>query len=143
MSRLAAIAAVLALASGCAPATPPDAGQGAPPLLASVQVTTSARDTVEFSLQVTNTSLAPIDLEFASGQTHDFIVTRGTQEVWRWSADRMFTQALRTDRLAAGETRAFVESWATPPGASGEYSVRGILTTRTSPIEQVTTFRVQ
>lgn len=135
----------------CAPSAAPPPAEGArqerngspqeSPLLASVQAST-AGDSVDFLLQVTNTSTEPVRLEFTSGQSFDFVVTRDGAEVWRWSADRMFTQALRSEMLAAGATRSFNASWMPPPGARGEYTVTGALTVSNHEVEQSTRFAV-
>ncbi|HEX8903853.1 MAG TPA: BsuPI-related putative proteinase inhibitor, partial [Longimicrobiaceae bacterium] len=100
--------AALALLSACvrpaaAPAPSPAPGDGAAgetsgPLASSLQIQATA-DGVAFSLAVTNSTQRPVTLEFRSGQTYDFGVSDGGREVWRWSADRMFTQALRSETL--------------------------------------------
>lgn len=138
--RLVALAA-LALWTGCAPREPPAALEGAP-LLASVKATTFGSDSAVFALQVTNTAAEALPLEFRSGQEFDFVVLRGTEEVWRWSGERMFTQALRTDTLAPGETRTYGATWSPLPGSSGEYTVRALLAARNAPVEQTTRFRL-
>ena len=153
--RLVALAA-LALVTGCAPPGPP-AAPLASPLLSSIKATAFGSDSVAFSLQVTNTgsaplvvlsmpvartASAPLVLEFGSGQEFDFVVSRGAQEVWRWSADRMFTQAMRTDTLDADETRTYGATWTPPPGSAGEYTVRGLLATRNVRVEQTMQFRL-
>lgn len=132
----------VALSAACAAAAgTARAGGGADPLVASLQVATFA-DSVRFALQVTNAGSAPVELEFPSGQTHDFVVTRGGAEVWRWSADRMFTQALRGETLAPGETRAFEGTWRAPAGTGGELVARGFLTARGRRAEQQAGFRL-
>lgn len=136
---------LLLLGLACAPPAEPEAGAdgggAAPPLLASMQATTEG-GAVRFVLQVTNTTSAPIALEFPSGQSFDFVVLQGGREVWRWSADRMFTQALRSETLAPGATLTYEERW--EPGAvTGELTAVGRLTSTSHPLEQRTTFRVQ
>jgi hypothetical protein len=140
-SRSLAIAA-LALLGGCARPEPAAAPDGGSPLLASVQATTFGSDSAVFSLQVTNVTTAPLALSFSSGQQFDFIVLRGTQEVWRWSSEQMFTQAFRTETLAPGETETYTATWAPLPGSGGEYTVRALLTARNAPVEQTTRFRL-
>lgn len=137
--------ALVALA--CTPNPAPSEGAaegdgegGTPPLLASVQATTEGEE-ARFVLQVTNTTTSPIELAFSSGQTHDFVVLRDGREVWRWSGDRMFTQALRTETLAPGATLSFEESWK-PGEVSGELTLVGRLTSTSHPVEQRTEFRL-
>jgi hypothetical protein len=139
----------IAMLWGCAPPEPAANPEGpatgaaqASPLLASVKATTFAADSAVFSLQVTNTAAAPLELSFSSGQSFDFVVLRGTQEVWRWSGDQMFTQAMRSETLGPGETRTYTATWAPTPRTSGEYTVRGRLTARNVRAEQATQFRL-
>lgn len=137
------LALAVALSAACAAAGTAAAGRGADPLVSSLQVATFA-DSVRFALQVTNAGAAPVVLEFSSGRTHDFVVSRagaGT-ELWRWSADRMFTQALQQVTLAPGETRAFEGSWRVPAGTTGELVARGFLTARGRSAEQRAAFRL-
>ena len=140
-SRLLALGA-LALLAGCTQPDPPASPGGASPLLSSVQASTFGSDSAVFALQVTNTASAPLTLEFGSGQSYDFVVLRGTQEVWRWSADRMFTQALRSETLPGGATNTYTATWAPLPGSGGEYTVRATLMARNAPVEQTTRFRL-
>jgi hypothetical protein len=133
---------VLALwLAGCAAGAPAPTPSAAPPLLATVQVGTFP-DSVHFVLQVTNTTDRPIELAFGSGQSFDFAVRRGDRELWRWSADRMFTQALRSETLAPGDTKRYDAGWIPGAGASGEYTVTGTLTDREYRVAQSATFRL-
>lgn len=113
-----------------------------PDLLPSVQAT-SANDSIEFVLQVTNTTSSPVPLTFSSGQTHDFVVYDASgAEVWRWSEDRMFTQAVREESVPPGETLTYSAVWVPEPGMSGPFEVLGVLTARDRDISQRTEFRV-
>ena len=143
--------AALALLAACvppgpaAPATPsgPDAG-GSPagPLASTLSVEPTA-DSVRFLLQVTNATQAPLTLEFRSGQSYDFVVSDGGTTVWTWSGDMMFTQALRSVTLAAGETQAFAETWRPPASLRGKLlSVTARLTSMSHPVERTQTFRL-
>lgn len=114
-------------------------GGGSGALVSSLQVEPFP-DSVRFSLQVTNTGSQPVTLQFPSGQSFDFVVSRGGAELWRWSADRMFTQAVRTETLAPGETRSFDAAWQPPVGTSGELVARGFLTARGETAEQQARF---
>lgn len=66
---------------------------------------------VVLTLTVTNPARSPVTLEFSSGQKYDFEVRRAGQVVWRWAADRMFTQALTSLTLGPGERLSFSERW--------------------------------
>lgn len=138
--------------SSCAPADPsaeagsPAAAESAPAtasLLASLQARPFGRDSVQFTLQVTNTTAAPLRLSYASGQSFDFIVSRAGQEVWRASSEMMYTQALRTETLGAGATESHSATWTPPAGARGEYTVRGVLTARNVEAGQTAAFRIE
>lgn len=121
---------------GCA-TNRPEPSQEAPALLPSLQVYVAA-DTVHFVLQVTNTTEAPIELDFRNGQMFDFVVSSGSGEVWRWSEGVMFTQALQTDRLEPGESRRYEAAWGPPAGVAGEYQATGVLTASNHRVEQST-----
>jgi hypothetical protein len=67
---------------------------------------------VQFVLSVMNTEPGPDTIPMPTGQTYDFIVrTLDGSEVWRWSRDRLFTQAAREVAFAPGETKRFSETW--------------------------------
>lgn len=115
-----------------APIVIPESQKGQP--LAS-SLTVSVDGGVDLALHVTNTTAKSIELQFTSGQTHDFVVLDATgREVWRWSSDRMFTQALQTRRLDAGQTLTFRERW-TGPAPRGTYSVVASLQSSNHPVE--------
>ncbi|MGD9518318.1 MAG: BsuPI-related putative proteinase inhibitor [Armatimonadota bacterium] len=65
----------------------------------------SRGDTLTAVLTVRNDDQAPVDLTFPTGKTYDFTLTdaAGT-EVWRWSADKAFTQALVKRTLKPAES---------------------------------------
>lgn len=107
----------------------------AAPLVSTLQVESSA-DSLRFLLQVTNAAGEALQLTFPTGQSFDFVVLQNDRELWRWSSDQMFTQAIRTERLAPGETRTFEASWQRPPGARGAITVRGFLTAQEHRGEQ-------
>lgn len=110
--------------------TPDKNGQ---PLASSLTV--SVDGGVDLAFHVTNTTAKSIELQFGSGQTHDFTVIDATgKEVWRWSSDRMFTQALQTRRLDAGQTLTFRERW-TSPARPGTYAVIASLQSSNHPVE--------
>lgn len=103
------------------------------PLASSL--TASIDGGVELAFHITNTTAKSIELRFPSGQTHDFTVLDGQgRVVWRWSADRMFTQALQTKNLAAGETITFRERWE-QAAPRGSYTVVAALSSSNHPVE--------
>jgi hypothetical protein len=142
-SMRGAVGIVLVLAAAaCAPVSNGGGEAEMAELLPSVQVTTGD-DSVELLLQVTNTTGAPVPLTFPSGQSYDFVVYDGTaREVWRWSAGQMFTQAVREESLAPGETRTYREVWVPEPGTAGAFEVEGVLTVSGRDVRQRTGFRI-
>ncbi|HEX8212812.1 MAG TPA: BsuPI-related putative proteinase inhibitor [Longimicrobium sp.] len=144
-------ALLIALAAGAVACRPPagPAPSAAPPLetsrytgplVSSFQVE-PAGDSVRFSLQLTNPTTAPVRLSFSSGMTHDFAVREGTRDVWRWSADRSFVQALMSVSLGAGETRSYTEVWRPGAGLRGRrLTAVAWLTSTNHPIQQSTAF---
>ncbi|HZG43818.1 MAG TPA: BsuPI-related putative proteinase inhibitor [Longimicrobium sp.] len=146
MHAILLIALPLALAA-CAPPSAeetgprPGAGDAASPLIASLSVQPGA-DSVRLTLQVTNAGTTPVTLSFSSGQSYDFAVRGGGTTLWTWSADRTFIQALRSETLAAGETRTWSESWTPPRGTSGPLTAVATLTSTSHPVERTTEFRL-
>ncbi|MBB4637610.1 BsuPI-related putative proteinase inhibitor [Longimicrobium terrae] len=141
--------ALATLCGACAAAVPapgsPDAQPGgvafASPLVSSLSVA-PAGDSVRLTLRVTNGGAQPVRMEFRSGQTYDFAVASGGREVWRWSADRGFTAALRSETLAAGETRAWSETWRPAAGSRGDFTASARLVSASHPVEASTPFRL-
>ncbi len=99
-------------------------------------------NTVHFTLQISNTGSIPVPLEFTSGQSFDFAVLQAGREVWRWSADQMFTQALRSETLAPGATRSYEATWSPPAGMRGELTASGVLAASNRRVEQRAIFRL-
>lgn len=91
---------------------------------------------VRLTLHVTNPGDAPLEIRFPSGQTHDFaVLDQAGREVWRWSAERMFTQALQTRALGIGESATYEERWE-PGAARGTFVAVAKLTSENIPVEQ-------
>lgn len=147
-------AAVLAFLVACTP--PPGAGsppsgsngpgaggpaQGGEALVTTLEVETYA-DSVRFVFQVTNPGSTPVQVTFPSGQTYDFVVRQGGRELWRWSGDMGFTQAVRQVPWAAGETARYTEAWRFPVGTRGELTAEAVLASSSHPVRQTTTFRL-
>lgn len=137
------------LAAACrtmpAPAAgaPGNADNAAPagPLVSTLSVQ-PGRDTVGFILQVTNTTRAPVALHFRSGQTTDFQVRNGGELIWTSFMGILFTQAERTETLAAGATRSWSATWRPGPGMQGRtLTATARLTSDTHPVERTAQFR--
>jgi hypothetical protein len=108
-------------------------------LQSSVTATVGA-DRVEFEYTVENVGNDPEDLQFRSGLKADFAVLDGDVEVWRASDGRMFTQALQTETLPAGDSRTFPGAWEDPD--PGTYTVVAELNTTGPDAEARTDFSV-
>ena len=136
LSLLGFLAACAAAANGANPHSAAREG-----LVPSLQVNTSG-NAVHFTLQISNTGSTPVPLEFTSGQSFDFAVLQAGREVWRWSADQMFTQALRSETLAPGATRSYEATWSPPAGMRGELTASGVLAASNRRVEQRAIFRL-
>ena len=89
---------------------------------------------VHFSFDVVNASTRKLELLFNDGRTHDFVVLDALgREVWRWSAERMFTQVVQSKVLRASDTLSFSETWNDP--APGSYTAVATLPSRNFPVE--------
>jgi predicted nucleic acid-binding protein len=101
------------------------------------------QENLRFAFRVVNTSKKRVEITFPSGQTYDFVVLDSTgREMWRWGADRMFTQALRNKLLGAGETLDYEETLKSTPLPPGRYTARATLTSANYPLVEETAFVV-
>jgi hypothetical protein len=129
--------------TGSQPATP---GGDHPATGVQLRLTSDRRayavgDSVVLTLTVINAGPSPVTLQFSSGQKYDFEVRRGGQVVWRWSADRMFTQALTSMTLGPRERKVFTETWKQQdnngqPVGAGTYEAVAVITTMGGPRPQ-------
>lgn len=112
-------AALLLCALGCGNSRAPEigtpdgaaTGESSSGLASSVEVEVRG-DSVRLVLHVSNPTNQPVVLEFSSGQRYDFAVrTAAGADVWRWSADKSFMQALGSETIPAGGTLDYSEVW--------------------------------
>ncbi|MDQ7843509.1 MAG: BsuPI-related putative proteinase inhibitor [Armatimonadota bacterium] len=69
-------------------------------------------EAVEIRLTVRNAGSTAQVVTFMSAQRFEFVVRRARgDEVWRWSHDKAFAQAIETAQLRPGETMTFRETW--------------------------------
>lgn len=116
--------------------------QATVPALSPTLAVRVAGDTVTFMLQVANGGTEAQSLEFTSGQRYDFVVRdAGGGEVWRWSADQGFIQALATESLEPGAILEYEAQWLAS-GRRGEYEAIGMLVSTSHPIELTTPFEL-
>ncbi|MFZ5923929.1 MAG: BsuPI-related putative proteinase inhibitor, partial [Bacillota bacterium] len=66
---------------------------------------------VRLTLTKTNITTSPVTITYRSSQRFDFIVTRDTREIWRWSAGRFFTFAIERVTLSPGQNLVFMQTW--------------------------------
>lgn len=99
-------------------------------------------DAVEFTYLVTNDRPEPTDLVFTSGQRFEIVVTAVDtgDEVWRYSAGRMFTMALEHEHLEGGEGMAFSATYEGPN--EGTYEALATLEARAIDATARATFSV-
>lgn len=144
MRTLIAVAALIAAVAACAagaPGTQAVTTKGPITVTATIEKSRFAPgEPVALTVTIRNTGSAPAVLEFSSGQRVDYVIRRGDREVWRWSHDRAFTQALGTLTLAPGEERRYPERWpqVTNEGQTvepGTYAFVGIVTATGNRIE--------
>ncbi|MFL5577323.1 MAG: BsuPI-related putative proteinase inhibitor [Gemmatimonadaceae bacterium] len=104
------------------------------PLLAT-SLDVSVKGSVELAFHVTNSSDKALELQFPSGQTHEFVILDSAgRTVWRWSEGRLFTQALRNTVLDAGETATYEGSW-DAAGHRGTFTAVATLRSDNHPVE--------
>jgi hypothetical protein len=90
---------------------------------------------VTWTLNVENRTKDTVTLHFASGKDGDVALQQGGREVYRWSANRLFSQALRQIRLAAGARHAFHLTEKALPAPAGDYELVAALAADPSPGE--------
>jgi hypothetical protein len=98
------------------------------------RITVPAGRAVTFGVVAENRGRQSARLVFPTGQSFDLVVSRDGREVWRWSAGRVFTQAVREEEVRPGERRAERITW---PGTDqqgqavepGTYEARGLVAT--------------
>ncbi len=86
-------------------------------------------DPIRITFEVFNYTPTPVRFDFTSGQRYDLIIEdRQGNEVWRWSAGRMFTMALGQETLEPAKPRLTYEADHTARLEPGRYKIKGLLT---------------
>jgi len=130
----AASASTLATASAVVQQGTPHSHDGAR-LVSGIEVNPD-HDAVRFALRITNDTKKHVELAFPNGQTHEFVVLDSVgREIWRWSASRLFTQALQNKLLGGGETMQYSEQWS-HPRRHGKYTVIATLNSTNVPVQE-------
>jgi len=110
-------------------------------VISHVMVDTAGGE-VHFAIEVTNESRRRVELQFPDGRTHDFAVLDAEgRERWRWSAGRLFTQAMQARLLDAHGSVRFDEPW--PDASPGEYALLAQLRSDNFPVQQRVTFSLR
>jgi hypothetical protein len=65
-------------------------------------------ETMAIALTVLNTGSSLLEITFTSGQKYDFYLYNGAKLIWKWSRDKMFTQALSNLTLVPNKPLTFV-----------------------------------
>jgi len=90
---------------------------------------------VTWVLNVENRSKDAVTLRFSSGKDGDVALQQGGREVYRWSANRVFSQALRQVQLAAGARHAFRLEDKALGAPAGDYELVAVMASDPSPGE--------
>jgi hypothetical protein len=94
---------------------------------------------VLFNLRVANGSKKNVEVNFPSGQSYDFVVLDSVgREVWRWSADRIFTSSVRNKLLSKGDAITASERWS--PAKPGKWTAIAQLTSSNYPVADTVAF---
>lgn len=111
----------------------------ASPLAPTLDVTVD--DDVHFAFAVTNAGKKKLELTFADGRTHEFVVLDSVgREVWRWSEGRIFTQSMQNRVLRASDLLRYEDAWDAP--APGRYVAVATLASDNFPVTQRVEFTV-
>lgn len=112
--------------------------------LATDKATYAPGEAVAMRLAVFNRAPDPVHVEFRTGQRFDFaIMDANGEELWRWSAGRMFSQMLGTEALGPEAPQRVYEAVFDGTLAPGRYVVRGWLTSSNRPMAARITISVR
>lgn len=91
-------------------------------------------ETIVATVVVANRGDSAVTLTFATTQRYDFALTDGSgREVWRWSSDRAFGQAIGEETLEPGGRRSYSERLRAP-AAPGPYRLAGTIVVMGAPL---------
>jgi len=97
---------------------------------------------IRFALDIANPTKKDVELTFPDGQTHDFVVLDSVgREVYRWGAERMFTQSVQNRTIDGGETMHISET-ATLDVPPGSYVAVATLRSTNFPVQERAPFQV-
>ena len=146
---IAACALLLVAAATFVTGQDPDADQatatdGFGVQLSVDKVTYAVGDPIILTVSVFNGTDESLVLPFNNSQRYDYSIddSEGNQ-VWLWSGDRMFLQALGVENLGPDKPCLRYEQSFTGELAPGVYTVTGSITSRTVPVSASTTIVVK
>jgi intracellular proteinase inhibitor BsuPI len=110
-------------------------GQQKDGLSLSVEFDTPLRSggPVTWKLDVKNAGPGEVTLAFRSGKNGDVALMQGGREAYRWSGTKYFTQAMRQERLAAGDHKTFTLEDPALSAAPGDYELVAELDSEPAP----------
>ena len=88
---------------------------------------------VTWKVAVENGGPNEVTLVFRSGKEGDVALVQGGREAYRWSGDKYFSQAMREERVAAGERKAFTLEEKALSAAPGDYELVAELDSEPAP----------
>lgn len=93
------------------------------------------RARVDWIAVLTNSGTSEVDLRFTNGQSAELLLTdpETGDSVYEWSSGQSFTEAIREETLAPGETARFVMTDENFDLESGVYDLQAFLTGSPSP----------
>jgi hypothetical protein len=88
---------------------------------------------VTWKLEVENGGPDEVTLVFRSGKNGDVTLRQGGREAYRWSGTKYFTQAIRQERVAAGDRKTFTLEEQALSAAPGDYELVAELDSEPAP----------
>lgn len=94
----------------------------------------TAGELIGLKLRVFNRTKEALRLHFRDAQRFDFVLAdEKGNEVWRWSAGRMFAQALGEEELGPGQEEVVYSATCEEKLSPGTYVITGVLVARNKP----------
>ncbi|MFW5945797.1 MAG: BsuPI-related putative proteinase inhibitor [Candidatus Natronoplasma sp.] len=85
-------------------------------------------ENIEATLSLVNQGDVEEKIFFNNGQRYDFVIKKGTEDIWRWSKGKVFIMATGTVSLAPGKERSYTTKLDPDDLSPGEYELIGIIT---------------